>query len=107
MPRESDRYRIPIVFGLFLCLVWGAAALLHQSESEEQLIRKAQTHLLNNGLTDLIVSFDGSNGHLKGEVESMAVKEKAVYLVAEVQGVTAVNADAVKVRDGDIVKLAN
>jgi hypothetical protein len=102
MPPPPDRFKIPVVFGLFFSLVWGASVLLHQSESEEKLIRMVQNHLEKNGLTDLIVSFDGSNGHLTGVVESMAVKEKAAYLVAlvaEVQGVTAVDADAVKIRD--------
>ena len=104
MPRQPNRFTIPVVFGLFLCLVWGAAVLLHQSEAEEQLIRIARMNLQQNGLADLIVSFDGSNGHLRGEVESAAIKEKAVYLVGEVQGVTAVNAEAVKVRDIGILE---
>ena len=100
MPQNASfRFKVPIIFGLFLCFVWGAAVLLHQSEAEEKLIQEARARLqATNDLAHLMVSFDGSNGHLKGEVETVAMKQRAVYLVAEVQGVTAVNADAVRVR---------
>jgi ribosomal protein L4 len=93
MPRRTTRFRIPAIFGLFLCFVWGAAMLVHQSESEERLMREARLLLESHGLNSVGVSFDGSQGNLQGEVSSAELKEQAVFVVAEVQGVTAVNAE--------------
>ena len=99
MANRFRSFRIPLVFGLFLCFVWGAAALLHQSESEVQLILEAKSRLLEeSGLEHVVVSFDGSSGNLSGEVTTTALKERAVYMVAELQGVTAVNAEQVVIR---------
>ncbi|MEZ5328776.1 MAG: hypothetical protein R3F19_27335 [Verrucomicrobiales bacterium] len=101
MPRRPSRFRVPAIFGLFLCFVWGAAMLVHQSESEERLMRQARVLLERHGLDTVGVSFDGSHGSLDGEVTSAELKEQAVFVVAEVQGVTAVNAEhLVVVRQG-------
>lgn len=67
--------------------------LVHQSESEERLMREARLLLESHGLNSVGVSFDGSQGNLQGEVSSAELKEQAVFVVAEVQGVTAVNAE--------------
>ena len=98
MPKKVSRFRIPAIFGFFLCFVWGAAMLVHQSESEQRLMREARLLLERHGLESVGVSFDGTNGKLRGEVPTAALKEQAVYVVAEVQGVTAVNAEQLLVR---------
>ncbi|MGK0189984.1 MAG: hypothetical protein ACI9R3_005803 [Verrucomicrobiales bacterium] len=98
MPKKTNRFRIPAIFGLFLCFVWGAALLVHQSESEELLMRKARVLLESKGFTDVGVSFEGTNGQLRGEVSTSELKDQAVFVVAEVQGVTAVNAEHLVVR---------
>lgn len=93
MPRKITRFRVPVIFGFFLCFVWGAALLVHQSESEEQLMREARLLLERHGLESVGVSFDGTRGRLRGEVSTAALKQRAVFVVAEVQGVTGVNAE--------------
>lgn len=73
--------------------------LVHQSQSEERLIRQARVLLEQHGLSTVGVSFDGTNGQLRGEVSTTELKEQAVFVVAEVQGVTAVNAENLVVRE--------
>ena len=90
--------KIPAIFGLFVCFVWGAAVLVHQSESEQKLMRQAQQLLERHGLSSVGVSFDGTSGQLRGEVPSLALKDQAVVVVADLQGVTAVNAEQLVVR---------
>lgn len=72
--------------------------MVHRSESEQRLVREARLVLGLNGFDAVGVSFDGTSGSLRGEVPSAALKERAVYVVAEVQGVTAVNAEQLVVR---------
>ena len=97
MPRSRSRFSVPLVFGLFFVFVCLAANVLHRSEFEMEMIKLTHRQLDRNGLGHISVTFQGSRGVLAGEVSTSAMKERAAYLVAEVQGVTAVDVDRVRV----------